>query len=232
MYGYYYGFDYTYLVFVLPAIIISMIAQFKVSSTFAKYNRITNARRITGADVARRILDSNGLSSVVIEHVRGNLTDHYDPKSRVLRLSDSVYNSSSIASLGVAAHECGHAIQHARGYAPLSVRNSVFPVVRISSSLSVPLIILGLMVNTSSLLMLGIILFSAVVAFQLITLPVEFNASKRALNILSESNYLYDDELSGAKKVLSAAAMTYVASALTSLMQLLRFLVIARNRRD
>lgn len=228
---YYYGIDYTYIIFVLPAIIISLIAQFKVSSTFAKYNKMANSRHITGADVARRILDKNDLSNVKLEHVRGNLTDHYDPTSKVLRLSDSVFSSVSIAALGVAAHECGHAIQHSQGYVPLKMRHSVYPIVRISSSAAMPLILLGLVVNTPLLLTLGIVLFSAVVLFQLITLPVEFNASRRALNILKEFYYLDDYELKGAKKVLSAAALTYVASALTSLMQLFRFLILANNRR-
>lgn len=229
---YYYGIDYTYLIFVLPAIIISMIAQLKVSSTFSKYNKLANSRRITGADVARRILDKNGLSNVMVEHIRGNLTDHYDPTSKILRLSDSVFSSSTIAALGVAAHECGHAIQHARGYVPLKMRHGVYPLVRFSSAASMPLILIGLIVNTPYLLYFGIILFSAVVLFQLITLPVEFNASKRALVILKDFYYLDDYELKGAKKVLTAAALTYVASALTSIMQLLRLLVIANNRRD
>ena len=231
MYGYY-GIDYTYIIFVLPAILISLIAQMKVSSTFGKYNKILNSRNMTGFQVARKILDSNGLSSVVVEHVPGNLSDHYDPVSRILRLSDSVYSSSSVAALGVAAHECGHAIQHANGYVPLKARHGVYPIVRFSSAASTPLIILGLIVNTPALLYLGIILFSAVVVFQLITLPVEFNASKRALAILEDNNFLDFDEVKGARKVLTAAAMTYVASALMSIMQILRLLVLAGNRRN
>ncbi|MBR2405113.1 MAG: zinc metallopeptidase [Clostridia bacterium] len=228
---YYYGIDYTYIIFVLPAIIISLIAQFKVTSTFSKYSKILSFRQITGADVARRILDKNALSSVALEHVRGNLTDHYDPRSKVLRLSDSVFSSKSIAALGVAAHECGHAIQHSKGYIPLKLRHAIYPAVRFSSAAAMPLILIGLIVNTPFLLTFGITLFSAVVLFQLITLPVEFNASKRALSILRESRYLEDDELKAAKKVLTAAALTYVASALTSMMQLLRFIVLANNRR-
>lgn len=231
MFGYY-GIDYTYIVLVLPAIIISIVAQFKVTSTFNKYSKKLSSRGMTGAQVARRILDQNGLSNVIVEHVSGNLSDHYDPKSRVLRLSDSVYSSDSVASLGVAAHECGHAIQHAQGYAPLKARHSVYPVVRFSSAAATPLIILGLIVNTPALLYAGIIMFSAVVLFQLITLPVEFNASSRALVILKENNFLDYDEVKGARRVLSAAALTYVASALTSIMQLLRLLIIAGNRRD
>ncbi|MBE7051781.1 MAG: zinc metallopeptidase [Ruminococcaceae bacterium] len=231
MFGYYYGFDYTYIIFVLPAIIISLIAQLKVTSTFSKYNKIVNSRGINGAEVARRILDKNGLSNIVIEHVRGNLSDHYDPTSRVLRLSDSVFASSSVAALGVAAHECGHAIQHAKGYAPLKLRHSIYPVVNFSSAAAMPLILLGLVVSAPYLINIGIILFSAVVAFQLITLPVEFNASKRALAILDDNIFLDEEELKGAKKVLTAAALTYVASALVSLMQLLRLILLANNRR-
>ena len=228
---FWYGFDYYYLVLIVPAIIISFIAQAKVSSTFSKFSRIANMRGLTGAEAARRILDMNGLSSVVIEHVKGNLTDHYDPKSRVLRLSDSVFSSKSVAALGVAAHECGHAIQHAKAYAPLKIRNSVFPVVNISSSLAVPIIMLGLIFNTPFLIDAGIILFSAVVFFQLVTLPVEFNASRRALAILEDSYFLEGSEIKSARKVLSAAALTYVASALLSVMQLLRLILISNNRR-
>ena len=227
----YYGFDYTYIIFVLPAIIISLIAQIRVSSTFAKYNKISASRRTTGADAARKILDRNNLSNVAIEHVRGNLTDHYDPTSRILRLSDSTFSSSSIAAIGVAAHECGHAIQHAKGYVPLKMRHGVYPVVRFSSALAMPLILLGLIVNTPLFVNFGIILFSAVVLFQLITLPVEFNASRRALAIISDVLYFDQEEVKGAKKVLTAAALTYVASALTSIMQLLRLIILSNNRR-
>ncbi|MBQ4526548.1 MAG: zinc metallopeptidase [Clostridia bacterium] len=228
---YFYGIDSLYIILVLPAILLSLFAQMKVSSTFGKYNSVRNHRNITGFDVARRILDRNGLNYIPIERTRGNLTDHYDPKKKVLRLSDSVFSSTSIAALGVAAHECGHAIQHAYGYTPLKIRHAVFPVVRISSTLAVPLIILGFVLATTNLVYVGIVLFAAVVLFQLITLPVEFDASRRALAILSCENYLYEDEMKGARKVLSAAALTYVASALTSLMQLLRFIIIANNRR-
>lgn len=229
---FFYGIDMTYIIYVLPAIILSMIAQARVSSTFSKYNKIASGRGITGAQLARRILDSHGLNHVVVEHVSGNLSDHYDPKSRILRLSDSVFSSNSVAALGVAAHECGHAIQHSQSYAPLTARSAVYPVVRFSSAISMPLILIGIVVSMQPLVNFGIILFAAVVLFQLITLPVEFNASRRALTILSDSQYLYDYEIDGAKKVLSAAAMTYVASALTSIMQLLRLIIIANNRRD
>lgn len=228
---FWYGFDYYYLVLIVPAIIISLIAQMRVTSTFSKFSRVSNTRGLTGADVARRILDANGLTNVVIEHVKGNLTDHYDPRARVLRLSDSVFSSRSVAALGVAAHECGHAIQHAKGYSPLKIRNSVFPVVNISSSLAVPIIILGFIFNTPFLVDAGIILFSAVVFFQLVTLPVEFNASRRALAILEDGYFLEGNEIKSARKVLSAAALTYVASALVSLMQLLRLIILSNNRR-
>lgn len=228
---FWYGFDYYYLVLIVPAIIISLIAQMRVTSTFSKFSRVSNTRGLTGADVARRILDANGLTNVVIEHVRGNLTDHYDPRARVLRLSDSVFSSRSVAALGVAAHECGHAIQHAKGYSPLKIRNSVFPLVNISSSLAVPIIILGFIFNTPFLVDAGIILFSAVVFFQLVTLPVEFNASSRALAILEDSYFLDGSEIKSARKVLSAAALTYVASALVSVMQLLRLIILSNNRR-
>ena len=228
---FWYGFDYYYLVLIVPAIIISLIAQMRVNSTFSKFSRVSNTRGLSGADVARRILDANGLTNVVIEHVKGNLTDHYDPRAKVLRLSDSVFSSRSVAALGVAAHECGHAIQHAKGYSPLKIRNSVFPLVNISSSLAVPIIILGFIFNTPFLVDAGIILFSAVVFFQLVTLPVEFNASSRALAILESGYFLEGSEIKSARKVLSAAALTYVASALVSLMQLLRLIILSNNRR-
>ena len=229
---FWYGIDYYYIVLIIPAIIISFIAQAKVSSTFSKYSRVSSMRGMTASEVARKILDMNGLTNVAIEHIKGNLTDHYDPKSKILRLSDTVFSSNSVAALGVAAHECGHAIQHAYGYVPLKLRNSVFPVVSFSSSAAVPIIILGFLINTPVIINLGIILFSAVVLFQIITLPVEFNASSRALNILEKSYFLEETEIKSAKKVLSAAALTYVASALMSIMQLLRLVILSNNRRD
>mgnify|MGYP003312274599 CR=1 FL=1 len=234
----FYGIDYYYIVLVMPAIFISLYAQIKVNSTFSKYSKISNHNGLTGAQVARRILDMNGLSNVIIEHVKGNLSDHYDPKSRILRLSDSVFSSTSVAAVGVAAHECGHAIQHAKGYSPLKIRHAIYPVVSISSTAAVPLIIMGFIFNTTYLVNIGIVLFAAVVLFQLVTLPVEFNASRRALAILSDSKFLNGgsfgdtNELKSAKKVLSAAALTYVASALVSIMQLLRLILIANSRRD
>lgn len=231
-YNYWYGIDYTYIIFVLPALIISLWAQMRVTTAFSKYEKILSSSGLSGADIAYRILNLNNIHDVKIERVRGRLTDHYDPSAKILRLSDSVFASSSIAAVCVAAHECGHAIQHAKGYTPLTLRTKIYPVVSISSSISVPLIIIGLIANTPYLITAGIIFFSAVVVFQLVTLPVEFNASKRALTILENTQLLSSSELSGAKKVLSAAALTYVASALTSLMQLIRLIVISNNRRD
>ena len=229
-------FDWTYLVLVLPAIILAMAAQGKVSSTFNKYSRVPSRIGITGAEAARRIMEQNGIYDVSIERVSGNLTDHYDPSKKVLRLSDSVYSSSSIAAVGVAAHETGHAIQHARGYAPLSLRSLMVPLANIGSRLSMPLILLGLIFSFSSrmgdsLITLGIVLFGLSVVFTVITLPVEFNASKRAIACLGDSRILYEDEIEGAKKVLSAAAMTYVASTAVALANFLRLIVVFGGRR-
>ena len=223
-------YDSYYLVLVLPAILIAMFAQFKVNSTFRKYASVVSRRGQTAAEVVRQILDRNGLHSVSIEHVRGQLTDHFDPKNNVIRLSDSVYNSTSVASIGVAAHEAGHAVQHAENYLPIRLRNSVLPVANLGSRLAIPIILVGLIMSLEPLVSVGIILFSALVVFQLITLPVEFNACRRALATLGES-ILDETELNGAKKVLSAAAMTYVASALVSAMQLLRLILLSGNRR-
>ena len=229
-------FDWTYLVLVLPAIILAMAAQGKVSSTFNKYSRVPSRIGITGAEAARRIMEQNGIYDVSIERVSGNLTDHYDPSKKILRLSDSVYSSSSIAAVGVAAHETGHAIQHARGYAPLSLRSLMVPLANIGSRLSMPLILLGLIFSFSSrmgdsLITLGIVLFGLSVVFTVITLPVEFNASKRAIACLDDSRILYEDEIEGAKKVLSAAAMTYVASTAVALANFLRLIVVFGGRR-
>lgn len=223
--------DIYYLMFVLPAAIIALWAQIKVKSTFAKYAEVYSQNGITAYDATRKILDANGLSDVSIEHVSGSLTDHYDPRARVIRLSDSVYSSMSVASIGVAAHEAGHAIQHAKSYSPLAVRNAVYPVVNLSSQAAIPLIFIGFIINSLNLVYVGIILFAAVVLFQLITLPVEFNASGRALKILGEYNILSAPELVGAKRVLTAAALTYVASALVSAAHLLRFVLMARRRK-
>ena len=229
--------DWTYIVLVMPALILAMAAQGKVSSTFNKYSRVQSHIGITGAEAARRIMEQNGIYDVSIERVSGNLTDHYDPSRKVLRLSDSVYSSSSIAAIGVAAHETGHAIQHARNYAPLSLRSLMVPLANIGSRLSMPLILIGLLFSFASsmgntLITLGIIFFGLSVVFTIITLPVEFNASRRAIACLDESRILFSDELDGAKKVLSAAAMTYVASTVVALANLLRLIVVFGNRRD
>ncbi len=231
MFGYYYGFDWSYLVLVLPALLLALWAQSKVKSTYARYSQVRSYRNITGAQAARTILDANGLRDVRIEHIAGNLTDHYDPRARVVRLSDSVYNSSSIAAVGVAAHEVGHAVQHATNYGFLTLRNAIIPMTNLGSTLSMPLILLGLIFNSSSLALAGIALFSLVTLFQLITLPVEFNASSRALRTLESYHMLEEDELKGTRKVLSAAAMTYVAALAVSLAQLLRLLLLFGGRR-
>lgn len=225
-------FDSYYLILVVPAILISLFAQVKVKSTYAKYSREMSQRAITAKEVTRRILDLNGLNHVRIEAVSGTLSDHFDPRSNVIRLSDSVREDISVASIGVAAHEAGHAIQYAKGYAPIKLRNTILPVVNIASKLSIPLILLGIVLSFEPLVSVGIVAFASVLLFQVVTLPVEFNASKRALLTLSDENILNDEELHSAKKVLSAAALTYVAAVLVSLAQLLRLLLINRNRRD
>ena len=227
----YYGFyDWTYFLVLIGAV-ISMFASSKVKTTYAKYGKVRSHSGMTAMDAARRILDNAGLRHVRIERIAGDLTDHYSPKELVLRLSDTTINSTSIAAIGVAAHECGHAIQHAKHYAPLNIRNAIVPVVNIGSKLSWPMILIGLLLGFTGFLDLGIILFSFSLIFQLITLPVEFNASSRALQILDDSNMLYDEELKGAKKVLSAAAMTYVAAAISTLLSLLRLIILFGGRR-
>ncbi len=225
-------YDPTWII-ILPALILTIWAQSNINSAYSKYSRVMNRRGMTGYDAARKILDMNGLQNVKIEHIAGRLSDHYDPRTNVVRLSDGVYSSTSVAAIGVAAHEVGHAVQHAVGYAPIRIRNAIVPVVSICSQLAVPLFILGLIFSSSLFVLtdIGIILFAAAVVFHLITLPVEINASRRALSTL-ESTYMLDgEEVSGAKKVLTAAAMTYIASAATALLQLLR-LVAIRGRRD
>lgn len=233
--GFFYGFDLTYLIFIVPCIIITLICQVKVQSTFSKYSKIRNSRNITGAQAAEYVLRQNGVTGVRIEHVSGSMTDHFDPRTNVIRLSDTVYNSNSVAAVGVACHEAGHAVQHAVGYLPNKIRGIILPMAKIGSQLSWILILLGLIFTAKVgfvLLYIGIVLFSLSVLFTIATLPVEFNASKRALECIRESDLLYGDEYTGAKRTLQAAAMTYVASALTAIMQLLRLIVIARSRRD
>lgn len=222
-------YDWT-MILLLPAILISAIAQMRVSSTFHKYQKVRAQSGISAADAARDILNMNGLSHVRIELVRGHLSDHYDPRDQVLRLSESTYYSNSVAALGVAAHEAGHALQDAEVYAPLRVRNALVPVANFSSSASWILILLGIFLGLGTLVYIGIIVFTAVVVFQLVTLPVEFNASNRALAALEGGSFLSQPETAMAGKVLRAAALTYVAAALTAILQLLRLLLIARNR--
>ena len=224
-------FDFYYLVLVVPTIILSMIAQIMVKSTFAKYSKIQCSKRITGQDSAALLLKANSIRDVRIEPVGGSLTDHYDPSSKVLRLSQPVYNQNSIAAVGVAAHETGHAIQHARGYGPLALRGTLVPVANIGSMLGPYIAMAGLFLAMPMLLNIGIVLFGGAVLFYVITLPVEFNASARAIAILRSNNVLTKDELKGVKKVLTAAAMTYVASALTAMMSLLRLILLSRSRR-
>ena len=231
-YGYYY-YDPTYMLIIISAL-ISLFAQFLVNSRFSKYSRVRSRSGMTGAQAAERILQSQGIYDVAIQRVSGKLTDHYDPRNKTLNLSDAVYASTSVAAVGVAAHECGHAIQHARGYAPLSFRSALVPVANIGSQLSWLFIILGIFFGgIHTLIMIGILMFSAAVLFQLVTLPVEFNASGRALKLLSETGILQKDEVSDTRKVLSAAALTYVAAAATAVLQLLRLLrLFGGNDRD
>lgn len=225
-YGYYPYFDPTYIL-VLIGVVLSLFASMRVKTTFARYSRIGSRSGLTGAQVAEKILYNSGIYDVRIERISGTLTDHYDPRSKVLRLSDSVYGQDSLAAIGVAAHECGHAIQHQTSYAPLAIRNAIVPVANFGSMAAWPIIILGLVLSYNQFLInLGIILFSAAVLFQLITLPVEYNASNRAMAKLAETGILYGEELNQSKKVLTAAALTYVAAAAASILQLLRLLIL------
>ena len=233
---YYYGFDWTYLVLILPCMIFSLIASSRVNSTFKKYSSQYSLRRLTGAEAARRVLAHNGVSGVRIERVSGNLTDHYDPRSNVIRLSDSVYDSTSTAAIGVAAHEAGHAVQYARDYAPIKLRAAIIPLTNFGSKLAMPLILAGILLaafgSFSTILVdLGIAAFGLSFVFQLITLPVEFNASRRAIQAIEEGQLLTAEEQKGAKKTLKAAAMTYVAAMAVALAQLLRLIVLFGNRR-
>ncbi len=229
MYGFFY--DPTY-VLVIIGLIITLIASANVNNTFKKYDKVLSRRGLTGAQAARKILDANGLYNVRVERVSGKLTDYFNPKENVIRLSDATYNSTSIAALGVAAHECGHAVQHQVGYTPIKVRNAIVPAVNICSYLAIPLILIGMIFAIGNLAMLGVILYATVFAFQVITLPTETNASSRAVSTLYSMAILDEDELQGTKKVLSAAAMTYFASAAATALQVLRlFLIVSGNRR-
>lgn len=231
MYGFYY--DPTY-VMVLIGVVICMLASANVNRTFQKYSRIRSHSGMTGREAAERLLHANGIYDVTVQHVAGNLTDHYDPRNKTLNLSDSTYASTSVAAIGVAAHECGHAVQHANGYAPLKIRGSLVPVANFGSTLAWPLILIGFLIqgNASVLLInLGILLFSAAVLFQIVTLPVEFNASSRALKSVETNGILYTEEVADTRKVLRAAALTYVASAASAILQLLRLILISGGRR-
>ena len=236
---YFYGFDPTYLYIILPCILLSLWASSNVNSTFKRYSQQHSIRRITGAQAAQRVLSANGVSGVRIERVSGNLTDHYDPKTNVIRLSDSVYDSTSVASIGVACHEAGHAVQYAESYAPIKLRAAIIPVTNFGSRLAMPLILLGIVLSafadmSYTLIYIGIACFGLSLVFQLITLPVEFNASRRAMIAIEEGNLLTDEEQRGAKKTLKAAAMTYVAATAVALAQLLRLIMLfgGRRRRD
>lgn len=227
---FYYYFDPTILI-VLPALIFTLWAQFNVNSTFEKYRRVKTESNTTGYDAARRILDANGLSHVSIEMVGGELTDHYDPKANVIRLSSAVYGSTSAAAVGVAAHEAGHAVQHVKGYFPIKIRQAIIPATRIGSSLAMPLFFIGLILAATPLMYLGIAFFALATVFQLVTLPVEFNASRRAMEALEGSGRMSSSELRASRKVLTAAALTYVAALATSLLSLLRLVLLANGRR-
>ena len=221
---YFYGIDATYIFLVLPAVIFALWAQFNVKSTFSKYSKIASRSGMTGFDSARRILDANGLGDVRIAHVSGDLTDHYNPTDNTIYLSDSVYGSNSAAAIGVAAHEAGHAVQHATGYTPIKIRSAIIPITNIGSNLAMPLIILGIILSFQTLAYIGVAAFGLSTLFQLVTLPVEFDASGRALKALEGS--LAGDDLASARKVLRAAALTYVAALAVSLVNLLRLLII------
>ena len=219
------------IIIIIPALLLSMWAQHRVSSTFSEYSKVTARNNVTADGVARMLLTLYGMGNMPINHVSGNLTDHYNPQNKTLNLSDSVYNSRSIASIGVAAHEVGHAIQHNEAYTPLLFRNSIVPVVNIASTASMPLFMIGLIAGMMSLVNIGIILFTGTLIFHLVTLPVEINASSRALTLLEQTHTLNSQELAGAKKVLTAAAWTYIAAALMSLLQLVRLIMIRNSRR-
>lgn len=236
---YYYGFDWTYLAIVLPCLILSIWASAHVNNTFKKYSKVYSSRRITGAQAAQRILQHNGVTGVRIERTAGKLTDHYDPRTNIIRLSDSVYDSCSAAAIGVACHEAGHAVQYAVDYFPIKVRTAIIPITNIGSKLALPLILLGVLISSfgqySTLLIdLGIGCFALSLVFQLVTLPVEFNASRRAVSAIEDTEILTSDELKYAKKTLKAAAMTYLAATAVSLAQLLRLILLfgGRRRRD
>lgn len=230
---FYYFYDWTYIL-VLIGVMICLAASARVRQVFGRYSAVQSRMRMTGKEAAEQILRRNGIYDVQVIHIPGNLTDHYNPGKKTLGLSDTVYQSSSVAAIGVAAHECGHAVQHARGYAPLAIRGALVPVANFGSAIAWPLILIGLLITGETsvfLINLGILLFSAAVLFQLITLPVEFNASRRAVSVLDSSGMLYPDEVASVRKVLGAAALTYVAGAASAVLQLLRLLILTGGRR-
>ena len=226
---FYYYYDWTYIL-VLIGVVLSLLASAKVKSTFARYSNVRSYSGMTGRDAAEKILHRNGIYDVQIIHISGNLTDHYNPTNKTLALSDPVYHSTSVAAIGVAAHECGHAIQHNVGYIPIKIRSAIVPVVNLGSKLSWPIIILGVILGSFNMLNIGILLFALTLVFQIVTLPVEFNASSRALKMLGSSGMLGADEVKGARKVLTAAALTYVAALASSILQLLRLIILAGGR--
>jgi Zn-dependent membrane protease YugP len=228
----YFFMDYYYIILVIPAMILAAWAQFKVKSTYNKFSRVSNNKGITGAYAAQAVLTHYGITDVRIEQVSGKLTDHYDPKAKVIRLSQGVYGSTTIAAVGIACHEAGHAAQHAQNYAPIKIRNSLVPICNIGSTLGIPLAILGYFLGFEPLVSIGLLLYAAIALFQVVTLPVELNASKRAMKVIDETGLLYDDEQGGAKKVLTAAAMTYIASMLVAIANLLRLILRFSNRRN
>ena len=229
----YFYFDQYYILLVIPALILSIWAQYKVKSTYKNFGKVNNVRGITGAYAAQAVLSFYGFTDVRLEPIKGQLTDHYDPKAKVIRLSEGVYASSSVAAIGIACHEAGHAAQHAQEYTPIKVRNSLVPVCNIGSKLGIPLALVGYFMSFEPLIYIGLILYGLIFLFHLVTLPVEFNASRRALSVIEETGLLYNDENNGAKKVLTAAAMTYVASMIVALANLLRLVLrFTRNNRN
>ena len=229
---YFFGIDITYIIFIIPALLFGIWAQISVQSAFSKYSRVPSARGYTGAEVAKLLLEQNGIYDVTIRHISGSLTDNFNPREKTLNLSDDVYNSTSVAAIGVAAHETGHAIQHAVGYRPIKWREAIIPVTQLGSWAYFPIIILGIVFSSQTLVNVGILLFATIALFQLVTLPVEFNASNRAIATLENNGILYGNEITGAKAVLRAAALTYVAALVSALAQLLRLLVIFGGRRN
>ena len=231
-FSFYYLSQYYYIILVLPMVIFSLVASARVNSVFKKYSSVYSSRRLTGAQAAFEILRYYGITNVRIERVAGNLTDHYDPRTNVIRLSDKVHDSTSVAAIGVACHEAGHAAQYANGYIPIKIRNFVFPVASLGSKAGIPLALIGFFINSELLAVIGVVFFSFAVLFQLVTLPVEFNASSRALSVISATDILSDEEKKGASKVLRAAAMTYIAALAVSLANLLRLILMINRRRD